>query len=115
MRLSIIIPTYKQNSYYLYQCISSIFNQYNFDYTNLEVILVKDDLEPRSTLDSVKNFPLKIVQVPRNLGCGGARQLGLKYATGDLIYFMDSDDFLFSCYSLNHITKVIEDNPNKLG
>lgn len=115
MKLSIIIPTYKQNPYYLYQCINSIFNQYDFDYNNLEVILVKDDLEPQSTLDSIKNFSLKVIQVPRNLGCGGARQLGLKYATGDVIYFMDSDDFLFSCYSLNHIMRIVEAHSDKLG
>ena len=115
MKLSIIVPTYKQNPYYLYQCINSIFTQYDFDYTKLEVIVVKDDLEPQSTLDCIKNFPTKVIQVPRNLGCGGSRQLGLQYATGDVIYFMDSDDFLFSCYSLKHIMRTVEDHQDKLG
>lgn len=115
MKLSIIVPTYKQNPYYLYQCINSIYSQYDFDYNNLEVIVVKDDLEPRSTIDCVKQFPIKVVQVEQNLGCGRARLLGVTKATGDLIYFMDSDDLLFSCYSLHHIMDVVNKNPDKLA
>lgn len=115
MKLSIIIPTYKQNPYYLYQCINSIYSQYDFDYNNLEVIVVKDDLEPQDTISCIKQFPVKVVQVEQNLGCGRARLLGVTKATGDLIYFMDSDDLLFSCYSLHHIMDVVNKNPDKLA
>lgn len=110
MKLSIIIPTYKQDSYYLYQCINSIYNQINFDYKDLEVLVVKDDLEPISTVGCISSFPIKLIQTPKNLGCAGARELGIAHSTGDYIYFMDSDDFLFSPLSLSHMLKIVEEH-----
>jgi len=57
-----------------------------------EVVLV-DGNSGDSTLDLVKNYPVKLISEP-GLGFGHARNLGVKNASGDIVFFIDSD-----CYA----------------
>ena len=91
--ISVIVPIYKVESY-LRQCVDSILNQ---TYTNLEVILV-DDGSPDNCgaiCDeyAAKDARVKVIHKP-NGGLSDARNAGLKIATGDYYYFVDSDDML---------------------
>ncbi len=90
---SIIIPVYKAERF-IDQCIKSILSQ---SYTNYELFLV-DDGSPDScpaVCDSwaEKDSRIKVFHQV-NKGVSAARNLGINYATGDYIIFVDSDDYV---------------------
>ena len=91
--ISVIIPVYNVEQY-LSKCLDSVVNQ---TYKNLEVILVDDG----STDNSGKicdEFALKdnriIVIHKSNGGLSSARNEGLKFAKGQYVGFVDSDDYI---------------------
>lgn len=91
--ISVIVPVYKVEAY-LDKCISSIVNQ---TYKNLEIILV-DDGSPDNCPDicdawAKRDNRIKVIH-KENGGAGKARNTALKIAKGELIAFVDSDDFL---------------------
>lgn len=92
-KISIIIPAYNAAST-LSNCILSVLSQTIKDF---EIILV-NDCSTDNTWDIMMaleaKFPDKIciVNLDTNLGPGGARNIGLTYATGEYIGFVDSDD-----------------------
>ena len=92
-KISVIIPIYKVEKF-LNQCISSIVNQ---TYSNLEIILV-DDGSPDGCpkiCDEWKKKDSRIKVIHKlNGGLSDARNAGLKIATGSIIAFVDSDDWL---------------------
>lgn len=79
----------------------SLLSALNQTYTNLEILAVDDCGTDRSLeiFDSVvKNHPrnnqVKLVHHQCNKGLGSVRNTSVEYASGDLIFFMDSDDIL---------------------
>ncbi len=89
--ISIIIPIYKVEKY-LRQCIESVVSQ---TYTNLEIILV-DDGSPDgcpAICDEYaeKDKRIKVIH-QKNGGLSDARNTGIAKSTGDLLFFLDSDD-----------------------
>ena len=91
--ISIIVPVYKVEKY-LERCVNSILAQ---DYPNLEVILV-DDGSPDNCGQIADNYAKTdsriIVVHQENQGLSGARNTGLDMARGELIGFVDSDDWI---------------------
>lgn len=95
MKVSIIIPIYNVEKYII-NCINSVINQ---SYRNIEVILV-DDCGTDSSMEKVNDFISKynndikliLISHKKNKGLSAARNTGLKSATGDYIFFLDSDD-----------------------
>ena len=84
--ISIVIPFYNsQNS--LKDCLNAVFKS---TYKNYEVIAVSDGSKDNS-LKIAKNFPCKIIELPKNHGSGNARNKGAKIAKGKIIIFLDSD------------------------
>ncbi len=80
---------------FLNRCVASILAQ---TYTNLEVILV-DDGSPDNCPAicdewARKDSRVKVIHTPNN-GVGAARNAGLDVAQGDLVAFVDSDDYLY--------------------
>lgn len=94
--VSIIVPVYG-TAKYLPECIESICNQ---TYSNLQIILV-DDQSPDRCPQICDDFALKdnriIVIHQKNTGVSGARNTGIRNATGEYIMFVDSDDILETC------------------
>ena len=92
-KLSVIIPIYNVEKY-LDRCIKSICNQ---TYENLEIILVDDgstDGSPEMCDQYVeKDKRIKVIH-KQNGGLSDARNVGLEYATGQYIFFCDSDDYV---------------------
>lgn len=92
MKLSIIVPVYNVEKY-IVKCISSLLNQ---DSDNYEIIIVNDGTKDNSMELIRQNFDdskLHIInQVNKGLSC--ARNTGLKYASGEYIWFFDSDDWV---------------------
>lgn len=107
--LSIIVPIYNVEDY-LEQCIDSIVRQ---TYNNLEIILVDDGSTDSSGLlcDNYQKKDSRIQVIhKRNEGVSVARNVGLQYATGELLGFVDSDDYLESSMYSELWTNMIHAN-----
>lgn len=91
--ISVIVPVYKVEKY-LDRCVQSIVDQ---TYRNLEIILV-DDGSPDNCPAmcdawAEKDSRIKVIH-KENGGGAQARNVGIDYAKGQLIGFVDSDDFI---------------------
>lgn len=93
IKVSVVIPVYNVENY-LRDCLSSVADQTLRD---IEIICINDGSFDGS--DSIlKEFSEHdsrfVVITQQNAGLSVARNRGLASATGDYIYFLDSDDFL---------------------
>lgn len=91
--ISVIVPVYNVEKY-LDKCIRSIKNQ---TYKNLEIILVDDGSKDTSGLICKKyadEDPRIQVIHQDNKGLSAARNTGIHHASGRLIIFIDSDDYI---------------------
>ena len=91
--ISVIVPVYKVEKY-INKCIESIINQ---TYVNLQIILVDD-----GSLDNcgkicdeyaLKDERIEVIH-KQNGGLSDARNIGISMAVGELIGFVDSDDYI---------------------
>lgn len=92
-KISVIVPVYKVEPH-LDKCVSSIVNQ---TYTNLEIILV-DDGSPDNCPAmcdawAEKDSRIRVIH-KTNGGLSDARNAGMTVATGKLMAFVDSDDWI---------------------
>ena len=91
--VSIIIPVYNVEKY-LSKCLDSVINQ---TYKNIEIICVNDGSTDNSIniLETYNQIDARIqIITQKNGGLATARNTGLKYAKGDFVYFLDSDDWV---------------------
>ena len=107
MLLSIIIPVYNCEKY-LRKCVDSIFSQ---DLTKYELILVDDGSVDSSAeiCDYLSTLDDRIIVVhKKNGGVSSARNVGLKIAKGELITFIDADDYLIEDTFLSSLVNCAE-------
>ena len=94
--VSVTIPLYNAEKY-LGACLESLLIQ---TLKNLEVIVVDDcstDSSPVLAESYLEKFGgrLKIITLPQNTGSGAVpRNVGLEYAQGKYVFFMDADDLI---------------------
>jgi glycosyltransferase involved in cell wall biosynthesis len=89
--VSVIIPTYNNVSV-VCQAIDCALQQ---SYQNLEVIVVDDGSTDFTEQLLKEKYENSIVYVHQeNKGTGGARNTGVRYASGKFIQFLDADDLL---------------------
>ena len=111
INFSIIIPVFNSESF-IKETISSLVNQ---NYKNIEIIIINDCSTDNSSkiINRIKKinqkFEFKIINNKRNMGVAFSRNIGLNYAMGDYIIFLDSDDYLEK-NSLSYISKKIISN-----
>lgn len=108
-KISVIVPVYKVEPY-LDKCVSSVVNQ---TYTNLEIILV-DDGSPDSCPTmcdawAEKDSRIRVIHKP-NGGLSDARNAGMTVATGELMAFVDSDDWIVPDMYEYLYQRLAEDN-----
>lgn len=92
-KISIIIPVYNV-AQYLRQCVDSVIHQ---SYKNIEIILVNDGSTDGSLAicEEYKQKEERIVLLNKaNGGLSDARNFALPKATGDYVWFVDSDDWI---------------------
>lgn len=94
-KVTVITPCYNSEKY-LGECLESL-EQQTIGLEHLELILVNDasvDGTWNMILEFEKKHPDSVIAInlPENRRQGGARNEGLKYATGEYIAFLDSDD-----------------------
>ena len=90
MKYSIIIPCYTEESDVFRRCLDSVKNQTLQPY---EVICV-DDCSPVETPQIAKEYGFKYIRHKENKNNGGARNTGIKEATGDYLVFINADDYI---------------------
>jgi glycosyltransferase involved in cell wall biosynthesis len=84
--ISIIIPTYNAAGY-MPNLLESILEQAVED---MEIIIV-DDCSTDNTVEIVKKYPVRVIEMEKNGGPARARNRGVEEAGGDIIFFLDSD------------------------
>ena len=108
-KISVIVPVYKVEPY-LDKCVSSIVNQ---THKNLEIILV-DDGSPDNCpamCDAWAEKDSRIrVMHKTNGGLSDARNAGMAVATGELMAFVDSDDWIVPDMYEYLYQRLTEDN-----
>ena len=108
VKISVIIPVYNVENY-LEESLDSIINQ---TFADLEIICVNDGSTDNSSIIlnkyANKDSRIKIID-QKNKGAGAARNSGLDVATGDYIYFFDSDDIL-ELTALEELYKIAYEN-----
>lgn len=109
--VSVVMTFYNAESF-LSQAMLSVLNQATsgegMDAVKIDYVLVDDcstDKSPEIAKEIIKQYkkqteetgrqPINInyITAPKNLGCGGARKLGIENAVGDYIMFLDADDY----------------------
>ena len=92
-KISVIVPVYKAEAY-LHRCVDSLLAQIFQDY---EILLI-DDGSPDRSGEICDEYAKKDKRVrvfhKENGGVSSARNLGLDYAKGEWICFVDSDDWV---------------------
>ena len=95
MKVSVIVPVYNVEKY-LKKCLDSLATQTLED---LEVIIVNDGSPDNSQkiIDKyTKKYPNMHGYLKKNGGLSDARNYGIKYAKGEYVAFLDSDDYVKS-------------------
>lgn len=88
--ITIIIPVYNTEKY-LEQCLESCIAQ---TYSNIEILCVYDVNTTDKSLEILKKYKnIKIIEADV-LSLGASRNVGVQYAKGEFISFLDSDDWL---------------------
>jgi CDP-glycerol glycerophosphotransferase (TagB/SpsB family)/glycosyltransferase involved in cell wall biosynthesis len=93
-RISVILPVFKVQGF-LRECLDSVLTQ---SFEDFEVVAV-DDCSPDgcgAILDeyAAADPRVRVLHLPENAGLGRARNAGMPHASGDYLFFLDSDDTL---------------------
>lgn len=91
--VTVIIPVYNVERY-LRRCLDSVMRQ---TFQNWQAICVNDG-SPDNSLEILQEYAARDSRFEiinkKNGGSSDARNVGMKYAKGDYILFLDSDDFI---------------------
>ncbi len=108
--LSLIIPLYNTEKF-IGECLSSILDS-SADKADYEVIVI-DDGSTDGSGEIVQLFSKKYYNIhlfsQENQGVSVARMKGAEKATGDYLWFIDSDDYLLDG-ALEEVMHLIRDN-----
>lgn len=91
--VSVIVPTHLVDPPYLGEALASVVGQ---DWANWEVIVVDDgSAAPTATLEKLTGIDPRITLLRAPKGGISRRNLGLEHARGELVAFLDSDDYYY--------------------
>ena len=117
--VSIVVPNFNKERF-ISHTIESVLVQ---NYTNLELIIV-DDVSTDGSVGIIKSYQkedprVRLIQHRANSGgCAAPRNTGILAARGEVICFLDSDDFLFNGTLKTRIESyksAAQNNPNVIG
>ena len=90
-KISVVIPVYNSSAF-INRCMNSLYNQ---DFKKPFEIIIIDDASTDNTLEMIKKWNLlniSFFSLDLNSGPSAARNIGIKHAKGEYIYFLDADD-----------------------
>jgi glycosyltransferase involved in cell wall biosynthesis len=105
--VSIITVCYNAEEF-IENAINSVLNQ---RYTNIEYIII-DGSSTDNTVPIINKYKSKIaffLSEPDN-GMYEAMNKGIKAATGDILYFLNSDDIFYDEYIVENVVKMFQKN-----
>lgn len=106
MKVSIITPSFNQGKY-IGQCVESVLSQ---SYQNLEHIII-DNLSTDHTLKVLSSYShdkrLKVIS-EQDKGQGDAVNKGVIFSSGDIIIWLNSDDFLSSSQVVHKVVEIFQ-------
>lgn len=98
--VSVVIPTYN-GARFILEALQSVFSQ---TYQIAEIIVV-DDGSTDNTKEVLEPFCDRLTYIKQtNAGPSAARNRGVRFASGDWVAFLDSDD----CWEVEHISRLVE-------
>ena len=108
--LSIIVPVYNVQNH-LKLCLDSIINQ---SFKNKEIIII-DDASTDNSASIIHEYEKCHPEVSahfmsKNIGVGDIRNLGINYANGAYIGFVDGDDWIDSDFYYSLMSFIKNDN-----
>lgn len=110
---SVIMPVYNAENY-LRNAVASVLAQ---TYPHFELILVDDcakDNSPAICDELAKqDARIQVIHLEQNGGVSNARNVGIRQATGDYVYFIDSDDTIDSSL-LKDVAFSLEEHPSQV-
>lgn len=106
--VSIVVPVYNVELY-VDRCVRSIISQ---TYKNIDIVLVDDGSTDSSGEKcdhlAASDSRIRVIH-QRNLGLPGARQTGVRFARGEYVVFVDSDDWIANELISLCVTKAFKD------
>jgi glycosyltransferase involved in cell wall biosynthesis len=89
--ISVIVNVYNGEKY-IKKCLDSIINQ---TYKNLEILIINDG-STDDTLKICQSYEDKRIKIinQKNIGISLSRNVGIDNATGEYLFFVDSDDYI---------------------
>ncbi len=107
LKISVIIPVYN-SSIFINRCLNTLIKQ---NFTKPFEIIFIDDGSTDNTIEIIKKKKLKNIKIfnlTSNFGPSTARNIGIKHAKGEYIYFLDSDDSI-EINTLNKLYKTAKE------
>ena len=104
--VSVIIPCFNRIDE-LINAVNSIINQ---SYNNLEILIIDDysTIDIKSSLNKINDKRIKYFKTIINGGVTESRKYGIEKSSGDLITFLDDDDYLTTNCLENKINLFLE-------
>jgi len=111
IKISIITVVYNGEKY-LEKAIKSVLEQ---DYNNIEYVIVNGK-STDNTLSIIQKYRkhIDILISEKDNGIYDAMNKGIRISTGDVIYFLNSDDYLYSKDIISKVAKVFNKNSYQL-
>jgi glycosyltransferase involved in cell wall biosynthesis len=103
--ISIVIPTYNASGF-MPDLLDSIFKQ---SVEDMEVIIV-DDCSSDDTVEIAGRYPVRLINLETNAGPAKARNIGVRAAKGDIIFFLDADVIVLNG-TIMEVKAFFENNP----
>jgi glycosyltransferase involved in cell wall biosynthesis len=97
-RISVVIPCYNSASF-LQQALQSVRDQTRA----VDEVIVIDDASTDNSAELAREAKVTLISLDTNVGPGAARNRGIAAASGDLIAFLDADDYWIP----THIEEVV--------
>jgi len=103
----VIVPVYNAEAH-IEKCAHSILSQ---SFKNLQVVFV-DDASTDASLEMLRRFEhdprCRVIRRSQRKGPGPARNQALRFAHGDYVCFVDSDDWIDPDYIAQLVQKTVE-------
>ena len=107
-KVSLIIPVYNVEKY-IRQCLESVVSQ---TFKDIEVLII-DNNSSDNSIQIIQEFAAKYsnFKIYKRIGggLGGARNEGIKHASGEYLVFLDSDDYI-KPNAIEQLVKTAEEN-----
>ena len=105
LRISVVIPCYNAAAY-LEQAVRSVQNQTR----EVMEIIVVDDGSRDDSRAIAKRLGARVVELPGNSGPAAARNRGIEASNGDVIAFLDADDYWAPTHCAD-VVSLLEHHP----